>query len=47
MRLKWNFFNEPTLEFSATSAFNPEPTWKPPNDSPSLKKIYLNLKRRF
>ena len=37
MRLKWHFRNEPTPEFSTTSAFNLKSTWKPSNGSPSLK----------
>lgn len=47
MRHKWYFLNEPTPEFSITSAFNPKFTWKLPKGIPSLEFFQVCLKKDF
>lgn len=39
MRVKWNFRNEPSENFSEKPAFCPKSTWKPPPGHPGLELL--------
>ena len=34
MRIKWDFGNEPTLDFSEKSTFKTKSSWNPPKGDP-------------
>ena len=41
MRIKWNFRNEPSQNFSETPAFRVKSSWKPPKGHPNLE-VFLS-----
>ena len=44
MRIKWNFRNEPSSDFSNMPAFVPKSAWKPPKGHPNLEVFLSQVK---
>ena len=45
MRIKWNFRNEPSEDFSDTPAFRPKSSWKPPPGHPGLELFLSQIEK--
>ena len=47
MRIKWNFKNEPSQDFSETPAFRVKSSWKPAKDHPNLEVFLSKIEENF
>ena len=47
IRIKWNFQNEPSLDFSQTPAFRVKFSWKPPKGFPNLEVFLRKIKEEL
>ena len=47
MRIKWNFQNEPSEDFSDKPAFCPKSSWKPPAGHPGLELFLSQIENIF